>query len=202
MRGKEGAYQRKQSKIGFFCTIIFTMGKKRLQKWQILCMVYCMVIGSELLQVQNFCSFQRCHFWKFSDLLSLYELFPKKIQVSPMKNFKSSWKMRLASSPWFQNRHSFENYKTFVSVEVQNPTMYSIILMEILQIWKLPLLKHNFLKVHSPSLNLNVMPFWDKYHRTCVFTDVTSIRSKLCATFIALLPYDLMLLLLNTTLQK
>ena len=104
--------------------------------------------------------------------------------------------------PWFKikfKRDTFENYKTFVSVEVQNPTMYSIILMEILQIWKLPLLKHNFLKVHSPSLNLNVMPFWDKYHRTCVFTDVTSIRSKLCATFIALLPYDLMLLLLNTT---
>ena len=49
---------------------------------------------------------------------------------------------------------------------------------------KLPLWKRNLLKVHSPSLNLNVMPFWDKYHRTCVFTDVTSIRSKLCATFL------------------
>ena len=90
--------------------------------------VYCNVfnyIGSELLQVQNICSFQKWHFWFKSSCKSLLtskstlsEHFPKiskvtklvnhlKVtklvslsKVSLLKNFWSSWRTLLASSPF------------------------------------------------------------------------------------------------------
>ena len=60
-----------------------------------------MHLGSELLQVQNFFSFQKCHFWKCSDLIG--------IKPNTFHDFQKYFKSA-----------TFENYYSFVPAEIQN----------------------------------------------------------------------------------
>ena len=89
-------------------------------------------MGSELLEVQNFCSFQKCHFWNFFEIVgddanSVFHEDQKIFQSVTFEIFgKCSESVNFDANNDLQEdlkifkSDTFENYKSFVPVEVQS----------------------------------------------------------------------------------